>query len=138
MRTAGNALLALVVLVGLAGSLAFSAQRPGPDPSAGWVAPGSAAGRPNPLVADRALLAGGAKVFQDHCAQCHGPEAGGSGRAPDLTSARVQSQSDGALFWKISRGNAYRGMPTFSFLPQARRWQLVHYLRVAASSKAAR
>ena len=44
-------------------------------------------------------------------------------------SADVQVQTDGALFWKISSGNTRAGMPTFSFLPEPQRWQLVLYLR---------
>lgn len=36
---------------------------------------------------------------------------------------------DGALFWKISSGNAHEGMPAFSFLPELQRWQLVLQLR---------
>jgi hypothetical protein len=31
----------------------------------------------------------------------------------------VRSQSDDALFWKISGGDTREGMPTFSFLPEA-------------------
>jgi len=41
----------------------------------------------------------------------------------------VQQQSDGALFWKITNGNLGRGMPSFSALPEAQRWQLVLFLR---------
>jgi hypothetical protein len=41
----------------------------------------------------------------------------------------VQSQSDGALFWKITNGNPDRGMPSFSRLPELQRWQLVLYIR---------
>jgi hypothetical protein len=44
----------------------------------------------------------------------------------------VQEQSDGVLFWKITTGNTRRGMPTFSFLPESQRWQLVlHIHRLA-------
>ena len=41
----------------------------------------------------------------------------------------VQAQTDGALFWKIASGNTRRGMPTFSYLPEPQRWQLVLALR---------
>jgi len=33
------------------------------------------------------------------------------------------------LFWKISTGNTRGGMPSFSFLPDTQRWQLVMHLR---------
>ncbi|HYU78073.1 MAG TPA: hypothetical protein VEK56_03750 [Vicinamibacterales bacterium] len=37
----------------------------------------------------------------------------------------MQAQGDGALFWKISSGNTRAGMPSFGFLPEAQRWQVV-------------
>jgi mono/diheme cytochrome c family protein len=94
-----------------------------------WRAPASWAGRVNPVAGRPDLAAGGRKVFLERCANCHAADATGFGHAPDLTSARVQRQSDGALFWKVSTGNAYKGMPTFSFLPEAQRWQVLLYLR---------
>jgi mono/diheme cytochrome c family protein len=94
-----------------------------------WLAPVTAASKRNPF-ADRAdARAGGGRLFADRCASCHGADGRGTTKAPDLTQAVVQSQSDGALFWKISGGNAYAGMPTFSFLPEPQRWQLVLHLR---------
>jgi len=97
------------------------------DPA--WLAPVSAASKRNPL-ADRAdARPGGGRLFRDRCSTCHGDDGRGTAKAPDLTLPLVQSQSDGALFWKISGGNAYAGMPTFSFLPEPQRWQLVLHLR---------
>jgi mono/diheme cytochrome c family protein len=97
-----------------------------------WLAPVGAASKRNPL-ADRAdARAGGGRVFRDRCSSCHGDNGRGTTTAPDLTQQEVQWQSDGALFWKISGGNTYAGMPTFSFLPEPQRWQLVLHLRVLA------
>jgi mono/diheme cytochrome c family protein len=86
----------------------------------------------NPLANRRDAEPGGRKLFHDRCAVCHGSLAQGTERAPDLTSGRVQAQSDGALFWKITQGHTRRGMPTFSYLPDVQRWQLVVHLRAAA------
>jgi mono/diheme cytochrome c family protein len=94
-----------------------------------WIAPAGAADRVNPLAARPELAAGGKKVFNQRCAECHGADARGSDRAPDLTAADVQAQSDGALFWKMSSGNTRAGMPSFSFLPEQQRWQLLLFLR---------
>jgi mono/diheme cytochrome c family protein len=96
---------------------------------AGWVAPAAASRHANPLADREELSAGGTKIFQQRCAECHGGDRRGTDRAPDLTADVVQAQSDGALFWKISTGNTRSGMPTFSFLPEAQRWQLVLALR---------
>ena len=97
-----------------------------------WVAPRSADARQNPLPNESQILAGGKKLYQQRCSVCHGEDGGGTNRGRDLVISRVQSQSDGALFWKISSGNTRTGMPTFSFLPEGQRWQLVMYLRTLA------
>ena len=94
-----------------------------------WTAPQNAAAKQNPLANRPDAAAGGAKLFQDRCAMCHGADARGTEDAPDLSQPDVQAQTDGALFWKISTGNSRSGMPTFSFLPELQRWQLVLHLR---------
>jgi len=101
---------------------------------ADWVAPPKAASKPNPLVNQPEAEAGGRKIFQQRCVTCHGDAGHGTTKGPDLTVPDVQSQSDGALFWKISGGNTRRGMPAFSFLPEAQRWQLVLRLRTLAAA----
>jgi mono/diheme cytochrome c family protein len=98
------------------------------DPDA-WTPPTDAARKANPLAGRRELAAGGRKLFQQRCGQCHGADAAGTSLAPDLTRRVVQSQSDGALYWRISGGNAHTGMPSFSYLPELERWQLVLHLR---------
>mgnify|MGYP003109959153 FL=1 len=70
------------------------------------------------------------------CFVCHGPKGkgdgmGGAGLTPkptDLTTEEFQSQSDGAIFWKITEGRA----PMASYktsIPEKKRWELVNYLR---------
>jgi mono/diheme cytochrome c family protein len=99
-----------------------------------WIAPESNASRSNPLAARPDAAAGGAKLFRQRCTTCHGRDGSGTARAPDLALPEVQAQTDGALFWKISSGNARQGMPTFSFLPEPQRWQLVLHLRTLKGS----
>jgi mono/diheme cytochrome c family protein len=107
-----------------------------PDPS--WHAPSKAAMRRSPLTASPEITGGGKKLFEVHCAECH--QASGSGMADkhsaDLRQPIVQSQSDGALFWKITNGNPGRGMPSFSRLPEKQRWQLVLFLRTLRAQAA--
>jgi mono/diheme cytochrome c family protein len=100
-----------------------------PDRDTAWVAPAEQASRRNPLALRTDAVAGGAKLFRQRCSTCHSEDGRGTARAPDLTQPDVQAQSDGALFWKISSGNTHHGMPTFSFLPESQRWQLVLQLR---------
>ena len=100
---------------------------------AAWNAPADAAAKQNPLKDKPQLAAGGKKIFAKSCAMCH--DAGEKQKGPHLASDAVQSDSDGALFWKISNGNSRTGMPTFSSLPDAQRWQLVLYIRSLAAAK---
>jgi len=99
-----------------------------------WIAPPSNAARSSPLATRPDAAAGGAKLFRQRCIACHGRDGSGTPRAPDLTLPAVQAQTDGALFWKITSGNARQGMPTFSFLPEPQRWQLVLHLRALKGS----
>lgn len=96
-----------------------------------WHAPPEAAARPNPLASRPDTAAGGEKLFRRNCVECHGENGTGIAKknSADLQLSVVQQQSDGALFWKITNGNADRGMPSFSRLPELQRWQLVLYLR---------
>ena len=121
-----------IAIVAFAGALGRGAQIHPRD--AGWVAPADAAKRPNPLTGRTDAAAGGRRLFHERCAACHGDDASGTTRGADLTGVDVQGQSDGALFWKISQGNTRRGMPTFSFLPEMQRWQLVLHLRAHRTS----
>ena len=119
----------IIVLFVFMGALASGVQLRERDPA--WVAPVDAASKLNPLANRTDAVAGGRKVFQQRCATCHGDDGRGSTKAPDLTQPAVQEQSDGALFWKVSSGNTRQGMPSFSFLPELQRWQLVLHIRAA-------
>lgn len=107
-------------------------------PLAQWQAPAEAAARVNPLVTKPELAAGGKKIFLRNCTQCHGTGAGQThNNAPILASDKVQQESDGALFWKITNGNTRTGMPSFSSLPDGQRWQLVLFIRSLRAAPAA-
>jgi mono/diheme cytochrome c family protein len=97
-----------------------------------WRAPASAATRLNPLATRPDAAAGGRKLFLRNCAECHNPEGSGmtSKHSADLQLPAVQAQTDGTLFWKITNGNAAKGMPSFSKLPEMQRWQIVLYIRL--------
>jgi mono/diheme cytochrome c family protein len=119
-----------VVVCGLVG-VVTTAQVRERDPE--WVAPAKSAVKVNPLAGRPEALAGGRKLFAERCGTCHGEDGHGTTKGPNLSDTDVQAQTDGALFWKISSGNSRRGMPTFSFLPEPQRWQLVGFLRALAS-----
>ena len=121
------AVVALILITSFARVLAADRQIREHDPN--WVAPPDAVAKLNPLADRLETAAGGQKVFKQRCSACHGEDARGGSDAPDLTQPAVQVQADGALFWKISSGNTRAGMPSFSFIPEPQRWQLVLHLR---------
>lgn len=100
-----------------------------------WVAPDAEKAKKNPLPSDKKFLEQGAKLAQVNCATCHGAKGKGDGAAAaaltpkpaDWTSKRVQDESDGELFWKISNGRG--AMPPWKHLPENDRWALIRYIR---------
>ena len=100
------------------------------------VAPASADKIVNPLKGDANAAASGKKLYKAMCFVCHGPKGkgdgmGGAGLTPkptDLTSEAVQSQTDGAIFWKIAEGRApMAGYKTS--IPEKKRWEIINYIR---------
>jgi mono/diheme cytochrome c family protein len=84
----------------------------------------------NPLGAQPDAIAGGAYLYSDHCAKCHGKDALGRGKHPSLRSERVQKQAtEGDLFWLLKNGSLGRGMPNWSAIPEPSRWQLIAYVK---------
>src|SRR5437764_10094250 len=84
--------------------------------------------QPAPDEASSEIRAGG-KLFAQHCAPCHGINATGGTRAPSLHTPAVQSMPDAALVQFLTAGDLRKGMPSWSRLPEERRWQLVRYIK---------
>ena len=85
--------------------------------------------RLNPVAGQPEAVAAGARVFEDHCARCHGRDALGHGKRPSLRSERVQQAADGEIFWLLKNGNLGKGMPTWAAIPEPTRWQIIAYLK---------
>lgn len=84
--------------------------------------------QPAPREASPEIRAGG-KLFAQHCASCHGVNAAGGTHAPSLHTISVQSMPDTALVQFLTDGDLLKGMPSWSRLPEERRWQLVRYIK---------
>jgi mono/diheme cytochrome c family protein len=108
------------------------------DQSKEWVVPESAKKVKNPTdKADKENLAIGKSLYSKHCQSCHGKEGYGDGpkakelegEVGDFSSEEFHSQSDGALFYKITTGRD--DMPAFDKkIPDAEdRWLIVNYIR---------
>jgi mono/diheme cytochrome c family protein len=91
--------------------------------------PAGIAARQNPYEGSAQAALAGKKLYRRYCAQCHGPEGRGQGKAPDLHSPVVQNALPGTLFWFLKNGNLREGMPSWSHLPDERLWQLITYLK---------
>ena len=125
----------ILALVALAGSLGISAASSQSRATFATVSPALAQAptkarlRQNPFEGQPEAVLAGEKLFREHCAQCHGEDGRGTGRAADLHSPVVQNATPGELEWLLRNGNLASGMPSWSGLPPQRRWQIVAYLK---------
>jgi mono/diheme cytochrome c family protein len=118
------------VIAGLGLALAGSAWGQTP-----WTAPASEKGKKSPIATSAKVAEQGEKAARTNCVSCHGAKGKGDGAAAvalnpkpaDWTSKRVQDESDGELFWKISTGRG--AMPSWRHLPENDRWALIQYIR---------
>ncbi|KAA6461118.1 cytochrome c [Acidobacteria bacterium AB60] len=86
--------------------------------------------RTNPLAGKPETAVAGALLYREHCQQCHAADAQGDGqKKPSLRTASVRGATDGDLEWFLRQGDLKHGMPSWSNLPQAQRWQIIAYLR---------
>jgi mono/diheme cytochrome c family protein len=102
-----------------------------------WKAPARASKKKNPIPVSDASVAAGLAVYSANCLACHGPTGKGDGpKSADLTvkprnlrEPKIQEQTDGAIFWKLSTGKA--PMPVFEkLLPDENdRWNVINYVR---------
>ena len=102
-----------------------------------WKAPDKAKLIKNPVEKDETSIASGKKLFRSRCAVCHGAKGYGDGpggkalvpKPESLITSLVQNQTDGELFWKISKGrnDMIKWEP---ILTEKQRWNLVNYMRI--------
>jgi len=101
-------------------------------------APASYAQMANPYQGQPAAATAGKKLYGENCAQCHGANLQGIGPAPALDGPTVRTAKPGELFWFITNGKVTAGMPSWSNLPKAQRWQVVTYLQSHGTKSAAK
>lgn len=92
------------------------------------LAPPAARSWQNPYEGQPDAIRAGQKLFRRHCAECHGADARGSDKAPDLHPA-IDDAAPGELVWFLKNGNLPAGMPSWSRLPDQQRWQIVAFLK---------
>ena len=109
-----------------------------------WKVPETAEKVKNPIKSTDASITTGKKLYAHECLDCHGKTGQGDGpgakdlelKPPSLRSDDFQSQSDGSLFYKITKGRSE--MPSYrKSLTDDERWHVVNYLRTFAEVKTA-
>jgi mono/diheme cytochrome c family protein len=107
--------------------------------SKAWIAPPQASEQKNPVTANAAVIADAQKIYSANCTPCHGTKGKGDGPAAanlnpkpaDHSSAAVQAETDGSLFYKLSEGRT--PMPQYKkIFTDQQRWELVCYIRTLA------
>ncbi len=89
----------------------------------------------NPVAGDPAAIREGASLFRANCSPCHGLNAQGGGRGPDLTSGHwVHGGSDAEIFATITRGVPGTEMPANTF-EDSETWPIIAYIRSLAPAK---
>lgn len=99
-------------------------------------APTEVAGLKNPIQSTDKTKQEGRTLYLNNCSPCHGQSGKGDGpvgqkflpRPADLTSPRVQGQTDGEIFWKVTEGISTMP-PTKGRLTDIERWTVVTYLK---------
>jgi mono/diheme cytochrome c family protein len=107
-----------------------------------WTAPAYVDTIKNPITFGQSEKTEATKIYTSTCWACHGLDGKGNGPAAanmkikpaDHTSSKVQAESDGSLFWKISTGRGDM-QPYLKVLSVKQRWALVHYIRSLSQKK---
>ena len=101
-----------------------------------WLSPAPSAAKKNPIASTQESIASGQKIYSKTCAMCHGKSGDADGPAvielnihpAKLSDPQLATESDGALFWKITTGK--KPMPAYGKrLSETDRWHLVNYVR---------
>jgi len=101
-----------------------------------WPVPDAYKNKVNPLKGDAGSIATGKSLYATHCKSCHGTKGKGDGpKASQLDTEcgdftkDLQSQTDGAIFYKTYEGR--KDMPSFKKkIPDANDiWAVVNYVR---------
>jgi mono/diheme cytochrome c family protein len=91
----------------------------------------------NPLPLTQAIAERGRRVFNDHCAICHGTVGDGvpllsrayGGKPGNFLSNEIRARPDGHLFGVLMLGK--NAMPSYAAdLDKDDRWAAVHYIRI--------
>jgi glucose/arabinose dehydrogenase len=89
----------------------------------------------NPYDGQPSALDAGKGLYARNCLACHGKTLKGTGNVPSLIDGKLKGITQGEVFWFITKGDKDSGMPSWAFLPEEKRWQVVTYVEAVASGK---
>ena len=102
-----------------------------------WKVPDTDKNVKNAVKSDKVSIDAGAVLYAKHCKSCHGKTGEGDGpkatelkgELSDFTQSKFQSQTDGALFYKINKGRDE--MPSFAkkISEEDDVWSIINYMR---------
>jgi mono/diheme cytochrome c family protein len=101
-----------------------------------WLSPAPSAAKKNPVASTENSIAAGQKIYSKTCMMCHGKTGDADGPAvielnihpAKLSDPQLNTEPDGALFWKITTGK--KPMPAYGKrLSETDRWNLINYIR---------
>lgn len=98
-----------------------------------WLVPEDQKNIENPLEYNLDNVKKGKDLYLLNCKSCHGDAGKNNGLPlipppPDVTSDMMQANTDGELFYKITKGRG--GMPQFeTTISEDDRWRMVNYIR---------
>jgi mono/diheme cytochrome c family protein len=126
----GIFIISAFIIFSLTSGFKLSDQKP-------WPVPDKYKTMKNAVASDAESIAAGKTLWTTHCKSCHGAKGLGDGpkaaqlktEPGDFSKAETQSQTDGALFYKISEGRD--DMPSFKkkIPDQDEIWSIVNYVR---------
>jgi glucose/arabinose dehydrogenase len=100
-------------------------------------APDSAKEMKNPYDGQATAAAAGKTLYTRNCLACHGRSGQGTGNVPSLVDGKLEGVPQGEIFWFITKGDKDNGMPSWAFLPEKDRWEIVSYVETMGPGKVA-
>jgi glucose/arabinose dehydrogenase len=99
-------------------------------------APDSTKALKNPFEGQQAAADNGKPLYARNCLACHGKAGKGTGNVPSLVDGKLSGVPEGEIFWFITQGDKDNGMPSWAFLPEQSRWQIITYVEALAAGTA--
>jgi len=99
-------------------------------------APDSAKAQKNPYEGQQDAADAGKPLYARNCLACHGKLGKGTGNVPSLVDGKLKGVASGEVFWFVTKGDTDNGMPSWAFLPEQKRWQIVTYVESLAAGTA--